>query len=430
MTFPDQFRTAFSNVGRHKMRSALASMGVVVGTLTIVILVSLASGVRQQINRQFASVGMDRISVTPFGENIGFGPGGRRGFGPGGFNPPSPARKKIITTSDVSRWKQLPGVTQVMPEINLPASVNLELKANGTNQAVRLINAEAGGNMLFQEPPEPVAGSLELPESGGIILSQGTVEALGIASNSFAGFIGQTVEAVLRTSRGETQSFPLRVRGITQERARDIQVSLTDRIAMKGWWFNSSNTLETEGYNLVTIRSTDVTRATALTAQLKNDGFQVQSLEFVVKVANQIVTVITVMFTLVGSIALLVATIGIANTMVMAIYERTREIGILKAMGASRGEIRQMFMMEAGCIGLIGGLVGLFLGWLVGLGLNQAIQVYLKFRDLPMRGSFFVVTLTLALGVIVFATLIGLVAGLLPAQRAAKLDPLQALRHE
>jgi putative ABC transport system permease protein len=116
--------------------------------------------------------------------------------------------------------------------------------------------------------------------------------------------------------------------------------------------------------------------------------------------------------------------------MVMAIYERTREIGILKAMGASRGEIRQMFMIEAGFIGLIGGVIGLLLGWLLGLGLNQLIPMYLRYRELPVHGDFFLVTLTLALGVTAFATFIGLVAGLLPAQRAAKLDPLEALRHE
>ena len=429
MTLGDQFCTAFKNVGRHKMRSALASMGVVVGSVTIVVLVSLASGVRQQINRQFASIGMDRITVAPYGNGRGFGPGG--GFGPRGFGPAvNVERKKIITAQDVDRWKHLSGVTQVFPEVNLPGSVDLQLKWNGTNEAVRLASIEPGSVTLFQEPPEPVAGSLDLPESGAIVLSQATAQDLGVASNGFAGFIGQNVEAVLRTSRGETRSFPLRVQGITQERSHDIQISVADRIAMKGWWFNSTNTLETEGYNYVTIRSADVPRATTLTAQLRQEGFQVQSLEFVVTAANRIVTVITMMFTLVGCIALLVATIGITNTMVMAIYERTREIGILKAMGASRGEIRQMFMMEAGCIGLIGGLIGLAFGWLAGLALNQLIEIYLKYRDLPMRGSFFVVTLTLALGVILFATFIGLVAGLLPAQRAAKLDPLQALRHE
>ena len=427
MTISDQIRTAVSNVGRRKLRSALASLGVVVGTLTIVIMVSLAAGVRQQINRQFASIGLDRLTVTPTGS-------GRGGFGPprfdsGGFDPGS-SRKKIITAQDVARWKQSSGVVRIIPEVNLPGSVGLELKWNGTNQAVRMSSAEPMGGNFFQEPPEPVAGSLELPESGGIILSQGTAQAFGISSNDFAGIIGRSVETILRTSRGETQSYPLRVQGISQERARNIQVSIADRIAMKNWWFNSTNTLEREGYDFVIIRSTDVTHAIALTAQFRKEGFNVQSLEIVVEVANRIVTAITVMFTLIGSIALLVATIGIANTMVMAIYERTREIGILKAMGASRGEIRQMFMMEAGCIGLIGGVIGLLLGWLAGVGLNQVIPIYLRYRELPARGDFFVGTPWLALGAVLFATFIGLVAGLLPAQRAAKLDPLQALRHE
>jgi putative ABC transport system permease protein len=420
MTIRDQVRTALSNVGRRKLRSTLASLGVVVGTLTIVIMVSLASGVRQQINRQFASIGLDRITVTP--------PGGRRGppFNPFDTSP----RKKLITAQDVKRWKGLPGVAKVTAEINLPGSVGLDLKWNGTNQSVRMSGGEPMGGNPFQEIPKPVAGSLDLPDSGGIILSQGAAQSVGIRTNDFAKLIGQNVEALLHTSRGETQSFTLRVQGVSQERSKIIQTSVADRLAMKNWWFNSTNILEREGYDSVTIRAADVSRASALTAQLKDDGFQVQSLEIVVQVANRIVTAITVMFTMIGSIALLVATIGIANTMVMAIYERTREIGILKAMGASRREIRQMFMMEAGFIGLIGGVFGLLLGWVLGLGLNQAIQIVMKYRELPVRGNFFVVTPTLALGVILFATLIGLVAGLLPAQRAAKLDPLEALRHE
>jgi putative ABC transport system permease protein len=421
MTFKDQFRTALSNVGRRKLRSALASLGVVVGTLTIVIMVSLAAGVRQQINRQFAAIGLDRLTVNPSGGGRGFGP-------PGGFE--QTPRKKIITAQDVSRWKTTPGVAQIIPEVYLPGSVGLEVKWNGTNQTVRMTSNSGMRNAFFQEEPKPIAGTLELPEAGGIVLSQGTAKALGVSSNEFASVIGKSVETVLRTSRGETQSYTLRVQGISKEGSRNIEVSVADRIAMKNWWFNSTNTLEREGYDSVAIRAKDVTQSIELTKQFRREGFQVQSLEIFVEAANRIVTVITVMFSLIGGIALLVATIGIANTMVMAIYERTREIGILKAMGASRSEIRQMFMMEAGFIGLIGGVVGLLTGWLAGLCLNQAIAAYLRYKELPMRGHFFVVTLGLALGVIVFATFIGLVAGLLPAQRAAKLDPLEALRHE
>jgi putative ABC transport system permease protein len=419
MTIRDQVRTAFASVGRRKLRSALASLGVVVGTLTIVIMVSLASGVRQQINRQFESIGLDRITVTPGGE--------RRSFNPSA----TASRKKLITTQDVEKWKKSSGFAKVLPEINLSGSIGLELKWNDTNQPVRISGGDfRRSNPLFQEPPKALAASLELPESGGIILSHGAALSVGISSNDFTKVIGQKAEAMLRTSRGETQSFALRIHGIYEERSRTVQISVSDRLAMKNWWFNSTNTLEREGYDSVVIRANDVTRARELTTQLKSEGFQVQSLEMFVEMANRIVTAITVMFTLIGSIALLVATIGIANTMVMAIYERTREIGILKAMGASRREIRQMFMMEAGFIGLIGGVVGLLLGWVMGLGLNVIIRIYMTHRELPMHGNFFVVTLGLAIGAILFATFIGLVAGLLPAQRAAKLDPLEALRHE
>ena len=421
MTIHDQVRAAFSNVGRRKLRSALASLGVVVGTVTIVLMVSLASGVRQQINHQFESIGLDRLTVNSAGG------GGRRGdFNPFGFSP----RKKLITAQDVSKWKTLPGVAKVIPEVNLPGSVGLELNWNGTNQSVRMSGGDFRPGMFFQELPQPLAGTLELSETGGIVLSQGAVRAAGISSNDIARVIGQNVETVLRTPRGETQSVTLRVQGISQDRSPTIEVSLADRIAMKSWWFNATNILERDGYDSVTIRAVDVSRATTLSTQLQHDGFQVQSLEFFVTAANRVVTVVTLMFTLIGSIALLVATIGIANTMVMAIYERTREIGILKAMGASRGEIRRMFMLEAGFIGMIGGVSGVLLGWLLGLGLNQAIEIISRFRDQPVHGKFFLTTPLLALGAIAFATFIGLLAGLLPAQRAAKLDPLEALRHE
>jgi putative ABC transport system permease protein len=419
MTIQDQIRTAFSNVGRRKLRSALASLGVVVGTVTIVLMVSLASGVRRQINRQFESLGLDRLTVTSSGSR-------RADFNPLNFLP----RKKNITIQDVENWKKTPGVLKVDPEVNLPTSVDLALNWKGTNQTVRMSGNSRAGAIMFQEAPKPIAGSLDLPEQGGIILSEGAVLGAGVSSNDFQRVVGQKVETVLRTPRGETQSFPLQVIGVSQERAPLIQVSLHDRIAMKSWWFNSTNVVERDGYDSVEIQAADVSGAKKLSAQLQKEGFQVQSLEMFVTAANRILTVVTTMFTLIGSIALLVATIGIANTMVMAIYERTREIGILKAMGASRGEVRQMFMMEAGFIGMIGGVTGLLLGWLLGLGLNPAIEMFGRFREQQIHGKFFLVTPMLAIGVIGFATFIGLLAGLLPAQRAARLDPLEALRHE
>jgi len=217
---------------------------------------------------------------------------------------------------------------------------------------------------------------------------------------------------------------------VSSDRGSTIQVSVADCLAMKSWWFNTNNLLESEGYDSVTIRATDVSEAKTLMPRFRGEGFQVESLEIFMEIANRIVVAITIMLAMIGSVALLVASIGIANTMVMAVYERTREIGVLKALGASSGDIRRLFMIEAGFIGLAGGVMGLLVGWGLGAVLNQGIVWYLQHRDLPMRDAFFVVTPLLALGVSVFAAFIGVVAGLLPAHRAATLDPLAALRHE
>jgi putative ABC transport system permease protein len=399
----------------------LASLGVVVGTVTIVLLVSLASGVRRQINRQFESIGLDRLTVLP--------PGNWGGFGP----PGEAKRSKLITPTEITRWKSWPGVAKATPEVNLPGSVNLEVKWKDRSQSVRMgggLPRPGPGPGMLPGTPEPVAGTLDLPEQGAIILSQGTAQALGIASNEWAHVLGQSVETVLRTPRGETQSFALHIQGISSERSSAVQASPTDCLAMKSWWFNTTNLLQREGYDSVAIRATDVTQARALIPRLRQEGFQVQSMDMFMEVANRVVIAITVMLALIGGVALLVASIGIANTMVMAVYERTREIGILKAMGASRTDIRRLFMIEAGFIGLAGGVIGLLLGWGLGLILNQGIRWYLQHRELPMRDGFFIVTPLLALGVTLFAAGIGIVAGLLPAHRAATLDPLTALRHE
>src|SRR4051812_48502082 len=213
MTTADIVRTAAANLGRRKLRSVLASLGVVVGTLTIVLLISLATGVRRQINRQFETLGLDRLSVRPSNViNRGAGApgiGARGGFGArigaAGLNAP---RAKIISPADVARWKNLPGVIKVTPEVDLPGAVGLELKRNDQTQAVRMGANQNAMLGALAAPPAPVAGELELPDQGGLIASQGTLQALGISNGGEAGLIGQSFDLVLRTSRGETQAYP------------------------------------------------------------------------------------------------------------------------------------------------------------------------------------------------------------------------------
>ena len=131
----------------------------------------------------------------------------------------------------------------------------------------------------------------------------------------------------------------------------------------------------------------------------------------------------------VGMIAIVVATLGIVNTMVMSILERYKEIGIMKAVGASEGDVKRIFFFESGTIGFMGGVFGLGLGWLVGEAINQVVNIYLSRQGVGFV-DYFRFPWWLCLGAVVFAVSISLMAGIYPARRAARVDPIVALRHD
>jgi putative ABC transport system permease protein len=230
--------------------------------------------------------------------------------------------------------------------------------------------------------------------------------------------------------------FPFRVVGVletvygTEAGYFGTHISLDDMMAINAWWYNDPDILAHEGYDELVIRAASLEAAAELVDLLQERGYEVQSLELMLDMMNKAMIVMETMLGSIGGLALFVAAIGIANTMVMAVYERTREIGVLKAVGASPGDIRLLFVAEAALIGLLGGIVGTVAGWLLGLGLNAGILAYMRYQEIPIEGTFFVVTgwlVALALG---FAMVVGLLAGLYPAARAARLDPLEALRYE
>jgi putative ABC transport system permease protein len=416
MNFSDMLRTALENLGRRKVRTVLTSTGVIVGILTIVTMVSLGVGVQREVRAQFAALGLENVFVRP-GQNQE-----QDFFTQFGL----PEREQPITPAVVAAWEQLPNVRGVAAQISLDGVTTLLELPGGELSPVRVTGLD-----VFPDPFERPAVALDgdiapVEQAGSVVIAAGALPE-GVQAKGLA---GQELVIVLRSPRGESQRFPVRVAGVSDWEENEVQASAEDMAAMKAWWFNTPDYLETQGYDLAVINANDVQAASELVRSFREEGYRVQSLELILEQANRVFAVINVMLASVGGLALFVACLGIVNTMIMAIYERTREIGTLKAIGASRGDIRGLFMLEAGLIGLLGGAVGIVGGWALGLLLNRVIGWYIEQENLPIAATFFVTPWWLALAAIAFAALVGILAGLYPAARAARLDPLVALRYE
>lgn len=192
--------------------------------------------------------------------------------------------------------------------------------------------------------------------------------------------------------------------------------------------YNKNRHQENE-YQQAVIKATDVDSVDAITHSIESMGYQAHSLSQILDQVNEQTKVIRAILGGIGAVALLVAAIGIMNTMVMSIYERTKEIGVMKVVGAALGDIGKLFLVEAALIGLIGGCFG--------LGVSYGLSHFMNTSGMTLFGDGFgeggkmsIIPLWLALSALGFTSLVGLISGFYPARRAMKLSALEAIRSE
>jgi ABC-type antimicrobial peptide transport system permease subunit len=185
----------------------------------------------------------------------------------------------------------------------------------------------------------------------------------------------------------------------------------------------------TNGYNSLTVQVDSSKNAAAVASDIRKFGVGAADAETLINAQLQVFNILGLVLGGIGGIALAVAAIGVVNTMIMAIMERTREIGVMRAVGAKRSTVSLLFTFEAACLGFWGGVFGVGVGYALTRIANVFINKQLASQSLLVR-DIIGLPLWLALTVVGVTTIIGILAGLYPARRAAKLDPVEALHYE
>ncbi len=445
MKFFDLLRLIFGNLSRRKARVALTAIGVVIGTAAVVILVSLAIGLQRNANEQLYGIGdLTQIQVNPtYG-----GEGGKvvmaGGGGDGGPASNQPQQQKLLTNFALDGLRAIPGVSVVIPRDYLMAG-----------GIIKYQKLEGGVQIVGIDTTDLANLGLEAIE-GVTTLGRGEVIIGMMVPNNFYDpkirpgqeppappqLYGQQIQLVISKfddQGNETRkNLSLRVAGVLKETRGEpdyvIFMPLDQIKSINEWAINRRINYNKDGYSQVIVKVGEVDQVLDISQKITDMGFQAYTPQSFVQGINNFYKILQVIFGGVGAIALLVAAIGIANTMAMSILERTREIGLMKAVGATNRDVLAIFLGEAAGIGFLGGLGGVIIGWLAGQGLNVIAIVYLANQAGQQGGpppSVAVYTpYWLPLFALIFATFIGMMSGLYPALRAATMIPVLALKYE
>lgn len=440
----DLLRMVVSNLLRMKFRALLTILGVSIGTAAIVVMVSLGVGM------QLSAMGTLEGS---FGEvtQVQVLPAGQDPFGAVQESGTKRKKEEKLNNRAVAKLKNIKGVVAAMPVIQVNAT-NVSLNGHSAPPMVFGIDERmieefgfrvAEGDDL-KKTKQAVVGA-KVPE----LLAQSSQD-LRVQSTQRVDVIGKNMilevssfdemqegPIMMTPSGGAARKYKLNVTGILKEKGfeSDMSIFLTlkDAIEMQKQVMNlPERKLQ---YSKVLLKVESPGEVTEVEKKVKEYGYSVFSLKEMLAGMRTFFLIIQAVLGGIASIALLVASLGIVNTMTMAIYERTKEIGIMKAVGASRRDIMSIFLTESGMIGFLGGIFGAVVGLLGGQVINLAIKYY-AMQSTQGSGqvstdlNLIYTSPLLVLFSILFATVVGLMAGVFPSLRAADMSPLGALRHE
>ena len=447
MRLIDLVSLVFYNLGRRKGRVALTAIGVVIGSAAVVLLVALAAGLQRNANSQFS--GMTDLTLITVQPNYDQGGGGGvKVVGGTGSQPAGPTQIKQLNNEAIRAIEKLSGVMSVIPRDSMryaPGRVKFgKLETYPYTFALGTDNLSVMGYELTD-----AGGTLQL-EKGTALIGETAMKSFmdpkarpGQAPPDQPDLLNQSVKYIMtrytQDGLAVEKTITLRIVGVLKARNAETDYALVTRMdELTAWneWGNNGRRINRnkEGYETLQVKAVDSKDTVRLADEISALGFQAFTPQTFVQGINNFYTIIQVVFGGIGAIALLVAAIGIANTMTMSILERTREIGLMKAVGATNRNILSIFLGEAAGIGLIGGIGGILLAWAAAQVVNVLASSFLAGQAAQMGsvevGQAAYIAPWLPLFALGFSTLVGLLSGLYPALRAATMIPVLALKYE
>ncbi len=454
MRLGDAVGFALAGLGKRKLRTFLTASGVTIGIGALVSMISFGKGMQNNVTAAFQASDLFNTMIVM--------PGGQAG--PPSRDPDRQVRSRraeagpadaVLDDEAVAAISRLPGVLMAYPDISFPARVRF-----GGEEEFRLV----------QVIPAAAAASRALRiKWGRAFASDG--EAGVLVSRSFLRRMGERDPAA---AVGRT----LTITSVTLDLGRLLSGGLTGAVSGQGLPLSADtydfpvlgvidaspfddgpNPLESDvllapgpaagikrlpitsvwdlfrlqggrgGHSAVTVRLGSIGDLGSVGSQIREMGFTTFALADQFAEVTRAFFFMDMILAAVGMIAIVVAALGIVNTMVMSILERFREIGVMKAVGAGDGDIRTIFFFESGAIGLLGGAAGCLLGWATSLLINRIVNIILTRQGMP-EIAYFAFPAWVFLGAVAFSLLVSLVSGVYPARRAARVDPVVALRHD
>jgi putative ABC transport system permease protein len=457
---------ALRNLRESIFRNSLTTIGISVGVASLVAMLSLGIGLQQLASRRLEKSGLFDTVVATSKRDM-------RNFRETRDEGPTPANSPALDESARLKIEQLPGVVEAYPDIRFVTELRFDGKphltmvsgvpfsARNNNDAFdgmqgSFFSSDAGSEVILQKSfaeelllitPKPGTDDTDIGQlAKSLVGKEMTMRyAERTTSPSTPSSFSLPLSPSSSTSSADGSAYSvvsreltLKIVGVTDLDPDSMRGSARARVFLPLKLLQSLHVMSESRdasassgptYPSLSVRVGNPNLVSAVENAIKKLGFGAFSLVDATRSVRQFFAVLDGFLAIFGSLALAVASIGIVNTLVMAILERRREIGIMKAVGASDMDVRKIFLAEAAVLGLCGGVFGVTLGWAIGRIINFGAGVYMQSQGVPKQ-DFWFVPWWLVLGALVFSLVASLLSGAYPAARAARLDPVEALRYE